>query len=341
MKGISSNTMSKRNFTIYDVAKAANVSVATVSRVLNAPEKVSPETRTIVLSVIKQLGYVPKADVRARALKKKHQVGIISPMLTRQSLFQRLRGASECLKKFQYEMVIYLVENVTSLINYLDLLSLDHVLDGLIIFSLPIPEDRADRLLATQLKLVAVDFPSPLFSSVFNDQYNGGRLAANYLYSRGHRRFGFVGNAGLDEFGLEPAAMRLKGYQEELNRLQMSLISSDILNVPQSMDASNILIKNYLQREDCPTAVFAANDLQGIAIMCAARDLDIRIPEDIAILGFGNLDLAKYVGLTTIDQHLDELGRTAVELLISRITDATRPVRHIRLPVNIVERESV
>jgi len=333
--------MNKRNFTIYDVAEAADVSVTTVSRVLNAPEKVSPETRATVLSVIKQMGFVPRADARARALKKNHQVGIISPMLTRHSLFQRLRGASEGLKNLHYEMVMYLVENEASLKDYLELLSLDHFLDGLIIFSLPIPEERTDQLLATQLKLVLVGFQSQRFSSVFSDDYNGGRLAANYLYSRGHRQFGFIGDSDLQEFGLQPAAMRLNGFMEELNRLQISLISKDILNVPSEIDATNIMVRNYLQRADRPTAIFAANDLQGIAIMRAARDLNIRVPEDIAILGFGNLDLAEYVGLTTINQHLDESGRTAVELLISRIKDATRPVRQIQLPVNIVERESV
>jgi DNA-binding LacI/PurR family transcriptional regulator len=333
--------MYKPNFTIYDVAKAAKVSVATVSRVLNAPEKVSPDTRAVVQSVINQMGFVPKADARARAMKRNNQVGIISPHLTRHSLYQRLRGATEGLRKFHYEMVMYLVENESNLIDYLDFLSLNPFFDGLIIFSLPIPEEQTRLLIDAQLKLVLVDFQSPSFSSVFSDDYSGGRLAANYLYSRGHRQFGFIGDSDLQEYGVQRAAMRMRGYKEELDRLKIPLINKNILRVSEDLDATSDLIKGYLKRGDHPTAIFAANDLQGFAIMRAARELGIRIPDDIGILGFGNLDLADYVGLTTIDQHLEESGRTAVELLISRISDASRPVRHIQLPLNIVERETV
>jgi LacI family transcriptional regulator len=102
--------MNKNNFTIYDVAKAARVSVTTVSRVLNAPEKVNPETRAAVQTVIDQMGFIPRADARARAMKKNHQVGIISPLLTRHSLFQRLRGAIEGLTKLHYAVVVYIAD---------------------------------------------------------------------------------------------------------------------------------------------------------------------------------------------------------------------------------------
>ncbi len=333
--------MNNKNFTIYDVAKAAKVSVTTVSRVLNAPEKVNSETRAFVQSVIHQMGFVPRADARARAMKKDHQVGIIFPLLTRHTFFQRLRGAVESLKKSHYEMVMYLVENEASLIDQLEFLSLNHYLDGVIIFSLPIPEEKANDLKDTHLQLVLVDFQSPYFSSVSSDDYEGGRLAANYLYSKGYRQFGFIGGSDLSETGIQPGQMRLKGYREELRRLNNPLADQDILYVPQDLDATIELVKTYLKRTNHPTAIFAANDLQGIAIMRAARELRISIPENVSILGFGNLDIADYVGLTTIDQHLDESGRTAVELLISRISDATRPVRHIRLPLNIVERETI
>ncbi len=333
--------MNKSNFTIYDVAKTAKVSVATVSRVLNAPEKVSPETRAAVQSVIRQMGFVPRADARARAMKKNHQVGIISPLLTGLALFQRVRGAVNSLKKSHYEMVMYLAENEASLINHLDFLSLNHYLEGLIIFSLPIPAEKASNLKNAHLQLVLVDFQSPYFSSVFSDDYQGGRLAANYLYSKGHRHFGFIGGADSSGSGIPSFEMRLKGYIEELSKLDNPLANQDILYVPQDLDATNILVKAYLKRADHPTAIFAANDLHGIAMMRAAHEIGIRIPENISILGFGNLDVADYVGLTTIDQHLDESGRTAVELLISRILDASRPIRHIQLPLNIIERGTI
>jgi LacI family transcriptional regulator len=87
--------------------------------------------------------------------------------------------------------------------------------------------------------------------------------------------------------------------------------------------------------------VFAATDLQGVSLMRAARDLGLHVPGDVAILGFDNIDLAEYTGLTTIDQHLDESGRGAVELLVSRIGGQQRAVQHIKLPLTLVERETV
>jgi DNA-binding LacI/PurR family transcriptional regulator len=229
----------------------------------------------------------------------------------------------------------------TSLIDHLEFLSHNQYLEGLIILSLPIPEDKASFLVDAHLKLVLVDFQSPFFSSIGSDDYQGGRLAANYLFSRGHRRVGFIGEADLSEHSDRPDALRLRGYMEELSRLNVPIASQDVLYLPRNRDAAHDLAKAYLMRADRPSAIFAANDMLGIAIMRAARETGIRIPENIGILGFGNLDMADYVGLTTINQHLDESGRTAVELLISRIADTTRPVRHIQLPLNVVERETI
>jgi LacI family transcriptional regulator len=87
--------------------------------------------------------------------------------------------------------------------------------------------------------------------------------------------------------------------------------------------------------------MFAATDLQAIGILRAARDLGLHIPQDLAILGFDDLDVAEYVGMTTISQHLDESGRVAVELLLSRLVDPARSIQHIQLPLTIVERETV
>jgi len=96
-----------------------------------------------------------------------------------------------------------------------------------------------------------------------------------------------------------------------------------------------------LQLPRPPTAIFAAADIQAIAVMKVARDLGLRIPQDLAVIGFDDLDIADYVGLTTIRQPLDDSGRIAAELLLARVADPERPEQHVRLPLNIVERETV
>jgi LacI family transcriptional regulator len=95
-----------------------------------------------------------------------------------------------------------------------------------------------------------------------------------------------------------------------------------------------------LTRSDRPTAIFCATDMQAMGVVNKARALGLRVPDDLAVLGFDDLDFADYVGLSTIRQPLDESGRLAVEILLSHIKDPERPLRHVRLPLSIVERQT-
>lgn len=331
----------KLTATIYDVAKMAGVSIATVSRVLNSPEKVNPETRSGVLAAIEQLGFIPKADARARAMKGSRRVGVITPFLTAPSFVQRLRGVAAGLGQSHYELVIYSVDSNEVLERYLENLPLTQMLDGLIVLSLQISPEKAEWLSRNQFETVLVEYPTPVLNSIEINDEKGGRLAAQYLVGKGHRSFGFVGDTRPPEFGIHPITVRLGGYQQRLAQLGFTLRAEDILVTPYDMDSTRRMAHDYLNRPDRPTAIFAATDLQGLGLMRAARDLGLRVPGDVAILGFDNIDMADYVGLTTINQHLDESGRVAVELLLSRMADPSRPIQHIQLPLEVVERETV
>lgn len=327
--------------TIYDVAKTAKVSIATVSRVLNSPEKVNPDTRTVVHAAIEQLGFVPKADARARAMKENRLVGVITPFLTAPSFVQRLRGVAAGLRSSHYELVIYSVDSGETLDRYLENLPVARVLDGLIVLSLQVSRQKADWLIKNHMETVLVEYPTPLLNSIEINDLEGGKLVAGYLVAKGHKRFGFVGDTAYPAFGIHPISLRLSGFREELVRLGHSLKEADVLIAPYDMEATRKLMREFLKRPGHPIAIFAATDLQGVSIMRAARDLGMQVPEDVAIIGFDNIDLADYTGLTTVNQHLDESGRVAVELLISRMSDPSRPVQHIHLPLEIVERETV
>jgi LacI family transcriptional regulator len=327
--------------TIYDVAAEARVSIATVSRVLNSPQKVNPETRSAVLAAIEKLGFIPKADARARAMKENRRVGVITPFLTAPSFVQRLRGVAAALQQSHYELVIYSVDSGEILNRYLENLPVAKYLDGLIILSLQIPAEKAEKLQHSNLETVLVEYPTPLLNSIEIDDQAGGRLAARYLLEKGHRRLGFVGDTTVPEFGIHPITLRLGGFRHQIEANGQTLRDQDILLAPYDMDVTRKLAREYLKRPDRPTAVFAATDLQGASLMRAARDLGLRIPDDLAVLGFDDIDLADYVGLTTVNQHLDESGRVAVELLISRMADPSRPVQHIQLPLEVIERETV
>ena len=137
----------KNKPTIYDVAKHAGVSITTVSRMLNTPDKVTSKTREKVLTAIDKLGFVPKAEARARALQHTGRIGVITPFFTAPSFVQRLRGIAEALSPQNYELVIYTVDSSNHLQGYLSSLPLTGNLDGLIILSLPVGDVEVRRLI--------------------------------------------------------------------------------------------------------------------------------------------------------------------------------------------------
>jgi len=327
--------------TIYDVASTAGVSISTVSRVLNNPEKVNEETRSVVLEAINQLGFVPKAEARARALQQNRRIGVLSPFFTAPSFVQRLRGAASALQSTNYELVIYTVDSASVMNNYLETLPLTGNLDGLLVLSLQFDNKYAQHIAEYELETVLVEYPHNILSSVEIDNASGGQMAADFLFSRGHTRLGFAGDTVVPEFGVHPITQRLQGFRETLLQNGVSLLDEDIMLVPYDVEMTRKTALEYLQRPERPTAIFAATDLQAIGILKAARDLGLHVPADLAVMGFDDLDVADFMGLTTIRQYLDESGRIAIELLLSRIANPGRAIQHIKLPLSLVERETV
>lgn len=332
---------SKTSPTIYDVAAAARVSISTVSRVLNNPEKVNEDTRNAVLHAIQKLGFVPKAEARARALKDFRRIGVLTPFFTAPSFVQRLRGAASALQSTSFELIIFTVDSASALRSYLETLPLTANLDGLIILSLQFDDHYAGQLVERGLETVLVEYPHPSLSGVEIDDVAGGKMAAEYLVKKGHRRMGFAGDTTIPDFGIHPITQRLRGFKQGLEDHGLRLREEYTLLVPYNVESTRAKAREFLKSSEHPTAFFAATDLQAIGILKAAADLHLRVPQDVAILGFDDLDVAEYVGLTTINQHLDESGRVAVELLLARLAEPDRSVQHIHLPLEIVERETV
>jgi LacI family transcriptional regulator len=130
------------------------------------------------------------------------------------------------------------------------------------------------------------------------------------------------------------------GYQRGLEKAGLALPDEFICTSQYDVKDAERQIEPLLSRPDRPTAIFCATDMQALGTVNKARELGLKIPEDLAVLGFDDLDLADYFGLSTIRQPLDESGRLAVEILLSRINDPERPLRHIRLPLSIIERQT-
>jgi DNA-binding LacI/PurR family transcriptional regulator len=326
--------------TIYDVAEQAGVSIATVSRMLNAPEKVNHKTRKKVLAVIDELGFIPKAEARARALQHTGRIGVICPFFTAPSFIQRLRGIAETLSAENYELIIYTVDSNDRLQGYLSNLPLTGNLDGLIILSLPIGDSEARRLIDHKLPTVLIEYPHPKMNCVEIDDFVGGHMAAKYLLEKGHRLIAFLGDTNLPEYAIHPVTMRLNGFRKALKQARVNLPDAFIRLAPYSQEQTRLVAKELLNLSNPPTAIFAAADFQALGVLKAARQLKIKVPEQLAVIGFDDLDIAEYADLTTISQHLDQSGRLAVEILLSQIQSPSRLNRHVKLPLTLIERQT-
>jgi len=335
------NPKGNRPPTIYDVAKAAGVSISTVSRVINTNPHVSDPTRERIQDTIDRLGFVPKAEARARAMRGFSRIGVLTPFFTAPAFVQRLRGVSEGLLSTPYKLTIFTVESLEHLNHYLATLPFTAHLDGLILLSLRVNDQSAAKLKQHDLETVLIEYPRQDLNTVEIDDFAGGEMAANYLADKGHQRFGFIGDTtDLGEYAILPISQRLQGFQNTLLKRNLSLPQEFVCMADYGVKNAEEKIEPILKHAHLPTAIFAATDLQALGVVNKARALGLRVPEDVAVLGFDDLDISDYVGLSTIRQSLEESGRLAVEILLSRIKDPDRPLRHVRLPLKIIERQT-
>jgi LacI family transcriptional regulator len=326
--------------TVYDVARKAGVSIATVSRVLNTPEQVRQATRSRVLEAIDELGFTPAAEAVARARKGVGRVGVITPFFTYSSFVQRMRGISAELADGPYEMIIYPVDSLERLQGYLAMLPVTRRVDGLVLLSLPLLEPAARRLMKHKLETVLVEYRCAGFSSIEIDDRAGGALAAEYLIQKGYQRLAFLGPAHLPDYSVHPEKKRLDGYRQALNEAGIDLPEAYILHSSLSIDDIRRAVVQLISMPTPPQALFAANDDLALRVLRALQELNLQAPKDLAVMGFDDIDMAELLGLTTISQALDESGRMAAQLLKASLVGAQHLAQNIELQPRLVARQT-
>ncbi len=326
--------------TVYDVARHAKVSIATVSRVLNTPEKVNPATRARVIAAIDALGFVPRADATARARKTSGRVGVLAPFFTYPSFVERLRGVATALAGTSYEFVVYAVDAAKQRDANLASIVVTRRVDGLVIMALPFGDDMARRMADARIEAALVEFSHNGFNSIEIDDAEGGRMAAAHFLATGRRRCAFVGDSELPDYAIHPSDMRLAGYRRALEEAGCCLPNEYVGLRPHGLETARQATLGLLDLPHPPDAIFAASDTQAMGVLKAARDRGVRVPDDLAVIGFDDIEVSEYIGLTTIRQPLQESGRIAVELVLNRLVDPGRPVQHVRLPLSLVVRET-
>jgi LacI family transcriptional regulator len=185
-----------------------------------------------------------------------------------------------------------------------------------------------------------IEHGNPLFSRVICDNRRGGELAANHFIGRGYRTCAFIGDFITSvPYSLNPSAERLAGFRDALNAEGLTL-RDEYITTSQggTVDEARLLARGLLELPVPPRAIFAASDLMATGVLRAARDRGLRVPQDLAVLGFDDIEMADYLDLSTVSQSLGESGRQAAQMLIDRIRDPHRPLQSVNLDVKVIER---
>lgn len=329
---------------VYEVADRASVSIATVSRALNQPNRVTEETRERVLRAVNELNYVPNAQAADRARRNFRRIAVMAPFFTYPSFVARLRGVAQALEPDFSELVILDVDATVlkrgGQENYLNTFSVSGRFDGLIVMSLPLEEAIATRLRERNLPTVLIEHVDARFPSIVIDDFKGGTMAADYLFSKGHRRVGLVGDKQVSKQVLDTSRLRAEGFVSKMKSLGKSIREDDQVLAVHGIETTRETVKKLLSRPDRPDALFCTSDTLAMGVMKAAADLGLRIPDDLAIVGFDDIDIADFLGLTTIRQSLEESGRAAVNLLNQIIKEPTSKIQHISLGLEMIVRQT-
>ena len=334
------DSMQQKEATIYDVAKEAGVSAATVSRVLNDPSKVNSEKRDSVMAAIDALHFVPKAAAVANARQSYRKIAIIAPFFTEPSFMQRLRGISRIISGHHYELVIYTIESQEELEEYIDMISSSRRVDALIVLCLTLRPAALSRLRNCGIPVCFVESDVEGFDCVVIENELGGKLAAQNFYDMGCRKPGFIGEASNKSYAVPATEDRLRGYTEFFRKKHIPIRPDHIWLGEFTEKKIDEGISDFLNQEDLPDCIFTSSDLIAVRLIKIAAVHTIRIPEDIQVTGFDDLDITEHLNLSTVSQNLDDSGKTAAELVLARLADPSRDPRKVHIGLKVINRST-
>jgi DNA-binding LacI/PurR family transcriptional regulator len=318
--------------TIYDVAVKAGVSISTVSLAFNSPERVRQETLQRIMATVDELGFVPKTEAVIRARRGVGRIGVIAPFTSFPEAFGlRLKGVFQGLSFQNREIVVF--DQASAATSKLVSLPLTRRVDGLIIMSVPFDEEIAQRLVDQGIPTVLVEIPHYGFTNVIVDHAGGGRIVARHFLDRGHRRFAYIGHRQEHDYPSQ-SLLKLEGYESALPT------APEVRVIPYSFDDAVKVGVELLGEADRPTAVFAHDDLLASGILKAAREIGLRVPDELAVVGFNDTGLAEPLGLSTVRQPFEESGEIAAQLLLEHIGAPATTRRDVTLGVSLIERET-
>lgn len=319
-----------------DVAQAAGVSVATVSKVVNRRDGVAATTTARVLKVIEEFGYAASLGARSLRTSRTDVIGVLVAEFEPFSL-ELLKGISEAAASSPYELLAFAGAAHSAEVGW-ERRSLSRLggtlIDGAIVVTPTVVDGRPG------VPVVAIDphAGSPESPTVDVDNVGGAHQAIAHLVGLGHTRIAMIGGRA----DLASARLREQGYREALAAAGLSVDESLVATGTFRPESAEQPVRALLARPDRPTALFAANDLMAIRALEVAAELGVRVPDQLSVVGFDNVPESALATpqLTTVAQPLHDLGAAALHLLVELLSGEQPEHSHVRLPTSLVTRAS-
>jgi LacI family transcriptional regulator len=330
---------SRRAVTIHDVAKAAGVSVSTVSRVLNDKDDVSIDTIEKVQQVIKSLGYASSLAARSMRSHRTNVIGLVMPDIATPYCVEVMQGVNRAIAQLDFDLLVYTNGDIRKYSTaereqyYVNLLN-GSITDGVVVVA------AATTSFNTRAPLVIIDpnNEQPGFPAVTCTNREGALAAMNYLTGLGHRRIGFI--TGRVE--LLSASHRLQGYKAGLAACGIDVDEELIQVGDYTTETAARSARALLSLSNRPTAIFAANDMSAMGVYQAAAQAGLRIPEDLSVVGFDNIRISAHLNppLTTVDQFISEMAAIATEMVFKLIKGETVETKLHKIQTQLLIRSS-
>lgn len=331
------------DLTLEDIARQAGVSRSTVSRVINDHAGVKDDVRARVLGVIQKTGYHPNAAARTLASQRSRMIGLVLPRSVSSFFadpyFPRLtQGIATACNQYNYTLGLFLASSKEDEENIFPRVTRNGYLDGILLQSGQVGDTLIDRLIASGIPLVVAGRPpdSKCVSYIDVDNVSAAYMAVNHLIRMGRQRIGAIAGPDDTTVGIDRKAGYLKAMSERDRPVDDALVVEGDFTETGGYYAMRQMLAAG------PDAVFAASDIMAIGAMRAIREAGLRIPDDIALVGFDDLPLATIPTpqLTTVRQPIDQFGFQTVQILIDLIENGINPPRRIIMDTELIIRDS-
>ena len=324
---------------IQDVARIAGVSVTTASRVLNNKDDVAPATYEKVRRVMTELNYTASLAAKSMRSRATNVIGLLMPDVTDAFNVEMIRGVGSVIRDSGYDLLVYtsgspgMSKSASWEQEHVALLS-SGLTDGCIVVT-PVAPTFPDN---TRIVVVDPNGNGASVPSVIATNRVGAMDVMRYLIGLGHRRIGFI----TGRYDMQSAIRRFQGYQDSLAEMDIAYDPELVQHGDYTRERGQAAARLLLERPDRPTAIFAANDRSAIGVIDVAKELGLRIPQDLSVVGFDNIPESMHGTpmLTTVDQSIQEMGALAAKLLISILQGETPENTLYKIPTRLIIRES-